>query len=172
MTGKETVVNRALSGDELKKIILADCQRLVDNEGMLSPLVAFGRVGYTITLRLHMDNPYVPNTEITMESAPIAGNLLAGHEELAAIDRAPLAGATDKAEVGAMELERRIDSPNAERLREGMPIPVQTRQQDGTTQMESIAYPKDTFPEVGAGDVKIADVTESAKVAWAVKPTP
>ena len=170
-TGRETVVNRALSGDELKKLILADCQRLVDNEGMLSPIVAFGRVGYTITLRLHMDNPYVPNTEITMESKPATIAQVEASPELVALDRIPLIAPSDKAEIGALELTRNIDSPNAERLREGMSIPVQTKQQDGTTQMEQITYPKDSFPELGPGDVKITDVTEKTREAWPVKPT-
>jgi hypothetical protein len=166
-SGHETVVNRALSGDELKKLILADAQRLVDNEGLLSPHIAYGRIGYTLTLKLHIDNPYIPDSTITAESKPIAGNVIEQRPELAAIESAPLANPSPAAEVGAMELERKIDSPNAERLRESMPIPVIVKQQDGTVSTEQITYPEGSFPELGPGEVMIRDATEMAKQQWA-----
>lgn len=166
-TGRETVVNRALSGDELKKLILADAQRLVDNEGLLSPHIAYGRIGYTLTLKLHIDNPYIPDSVIETASKPIAGNIVEKQPELAAIESAPLASPSPDAEVGSMELERKIDSPNAERLRESMPVPVLVKQQDGTTSTENISYPEGSFPELGPGEVMIRDATEMAKQQWA-----
>jgi hypothetical protein len=165
-TGRETVINRALSGDELKKIILSDCQRLVDNEGMLSPHIAFGRVSYTLTLRIHVDNPSVPASSIEIASRPIAHNIVDKQPELAAIESAPLVNPSPEAEPGAMELTRTIDSPNAERLREGMPIPVVVKGQDGTTTTESIAYPPGSFPELGPGEVMLKDATDMARQQW------
>jgi hypothetical protein len=166
-TGRETVVNRALSGDELKKIILADAQRLVDNEGLLSPHIAFGRIGYTLTLRLHVDNPVVPGMpypNISMASRPMAQDLIAATPELAAVESAPLLNPSPESEVGSMELTREIISPNAERLREGMPVPVLVKGQDGTTTTEQIAYPSD--PELGPGEIMLKDATEMARQQW------
>lgn len=162
-SSRETVVNRPLSGDELKRIILADAQRLVDNEGSLSPHIAYGRVSYTLTLQLHIDNPFVPDTRIEHESRAIAGNIVAEHPELAVIEKAPLLDPSPDASIGGMELTRKIDSPNQERLREGMPIPVHVKQQDGTLSLESISYPADAFPELGPGEVMIRDATEMTK---------
>jgi hypothetical protein len=167
-SSRETVVNRALSGDELKKIILADSQRLVDNEGMLSPHCAFGRVGYTLTLRLHMDNAFASVSEITVASRPASIQQIEANPALAALDSVPLKGASELAEVGALELTRQITSPNAERLREGMPVPVQVKQQDGTIATEQISYPADAFPELGPGDVHIEDKTHEAAAAWGI----
>lgn len=166
-SNKETVVNKALSGDELKKIILADFARLADNEGMLSSCVAFGKVGYSIVLSLHMDNPHVPDTKIELTSKPIAHNLINDdNRELEAIDTAPLPSPSPIAEVGALELTRKIDNPNAERLRNEIPIPVITRGHDGTTQTEQILYPPDHFPELGPGEVMLKDATEMTRAAW------
>jgi hypothetical protein len=166
MTARETVVNRALSGSELKKLILADAQRLVDNEGLLSPHIAFGRVGYTLTLKLHTDNPYVPDSSITMASRGASVQELAARPELSSLEIAPLTLPSPSAEVGAMELTRDITSPNAERLREGMAIPVLVKGQDGTTTTESISYPEGSFPDLPAGEIMIRDSTEMAKQQW------
>ena len=165
-SSRETVVNRPLSGDELKKIILADAARLLDNEGNLSPHIAYGRVGYTLTLALHVDNPFVPDPSITFESRGIAGNIIEKQPELAAIERAPLDSPSPDASVGALTLDRHIDSPNQERLREGMPIPVHVKQQDGTLALEQVTYPPDAFPDLPAGEVMIRDATEMQKAKW------
>jgi hypothetical protein len=157
-SSKEAVVNRALSGDELKKLILADATRLLDNEGLLSPHIAFGRVGYTLTLRLHVDNPFIPDTTITSNTRL--------NKAIPVIEPAPLTAPSSESEVGAMELTRTITSPNAERLRESMPVPVLVRGQDGTTTTESIIYPKDSFPELGPGEMMIQDATEMTRQAW------
>jgi hypothetical protein len=159
-SGKETIVNRALSGGELKRIIMSDAQRLVDNEGLLSEHIAFGRVGYTLTLRIHVDNPSVPDSTIASNTQ--------FNKAIPVIEPAPLLDPSPSAEVGAMELERKIDSPNAERLREGLPIPVLVRQQDSTTTIENIIYPPDSFPELGPGEVMIRDTTEMVKQAWSL----
>lgn len=160
-SSRETVVNRALGGDELKKIILADMERLVANEGLLSHHIAFGRVSYKIRLELIVDNPSLPNQVSHTESRPAGDAEFQANPSVAVIDTpaAVLANRTSSIEAGALELTRNIDSPNAERLRESMPVPVLVKGQDGTTQQEMISYPKDSFPELGPGDMKIADVT-------------
>jgi hypothetical protein len=155
-SSRETVVNKALSGDELKLIILADAQRLVDNEGLLSPHIAFGRVSYVLRLTLHVDNPFIPDSTIEIATKR--------NSAIPVIEPPPLTDPSDAAEVGAMELTRTIDSPNAERLREGLPVPVLTKQQDGTTITEQIKYPPSE--ELGPGEVMLKDATAMARQAW------
>ena len=60
-----------------------------------------------------------------------------------------------------------ITSPNAERIRVGMPVPVITRAQDSTRQVEMIQYPPQ--PELGEGDVTITDTTPAAREAFRAK---
>lgn len=172
-SSRETVVNRALSGTELKKIVLSDMQRLVDNEGLLSDHIAFGRVSYRISLTTFVDDPTTPKSTIDIESRPIAHNLRRRRDDaLEVIEKFPLAEPSTTAEIGQLDLTRVIDSPNAERLREGMPIPVLTRGHDGTTQMENITYPPGSFPETGAGEMMIEDATKMARQRWGlVEPT-
>jgi len=165
-SGRETVVNRALSGGELKKLILADAQRLVDNEGLLSEHIAFGRVSYILSLKLHVDNPFMPDSTIELPSRKAPSDKIAVEPVLEALESAPLTAPSPAAEVAAMELERAITSPNAERLRNSMPVPVQVRQQDSTTTSESIVYPPGSFPEIGPGEVMIRDASAALKAAW------
>lgn len=154
-TGSEKVINKALSGTELKEIIREDCNKLLENEGILSAHVAFGRVAYDITLRLHLDNVYYPESTITMPgSTPLT-------------EKIPLVDPSTDATLGATTLTRTITSPNSERVRVGMAIPVETRQQDSTRQIEMIKYPPQ--PELGEGDVKIEDTTAAAREAFRVK---
>jgi len=155
MSSRETVVNRALSGDEYKKIILADFARLLDNEQMLSPHIAFGRVSHTLRCVIHVDNPHIPDSTITLDSKRA--------NDVPIVDAFPLVNASEVAELGAMELTRQISSPNAERLREGMPIPCHVKQQDGTTSLEQITYPPGSFPDLPPGEVILRDVTEQAR---------
>jgi hypothetical protein len=160
MSSRETVVNRALSGVEYKSILLSDCERLLNNEQLLSPHIAFGRVSHTIRLVIHVDNPHVPESVIELGSVR--------NNNVPLVEAFPLQSPSAMAEVGALQLDRTISSPNAERLREGMPIPVHVRQQDGSVVLEQITYPPGSFPDLPAGEVMIKDVTEQARQQYAL----
>ena len=143
----EKVVNKGLSGEELKKVIADDfINRLLPNEGLLSPYVAFGRFGYTITLKLHLDQPELRD----YPSITVKGG-----------ESVPLTGPLEKPEVAAHTLTRTIDSPNAERVRFGIPIPITKKGLDGTIQQEMVTYPPQ--PELGEGNVKL-DMDQSTVV--------
>lgn len=147
-TSSERVVNKALSGTETKELILKDCQRLVDNEGTLAAHIAFGRVAWTLQLTIHTGNVYYPESTIKLDgSAPS--------------EKLPLVDPPDDSSLGQTTLHRNVTSPNEERVRVGMPIPVETRGQDGTRQTEMIQYPPQ--PELGEGDVSVTDTTPEAK---------
>lgn len=154
-TSTETVVNRALGGNELKSILRADFERLLDGEGLLSHYLAYGRISYDITLRLHLDNPMARESTIAVASKPSAEFLT---------ELSPLTAPSPEAVVGATNISRSIDSPNAERLRHGLPLPVVVRQPDGTVTTEHVKYPPQ--PELGPGNVTMQDASAAARAAW------
>jgi hypothetical protein len=165
MSSRETVVNRALSGSEYKEILRADFSRLLDNEQLLSPHIAFGRVSHRLTLTIHVDNPFVPDSTIHQDSKATRD---ANGEFSSPVESFPLTSPSEANELGATELTRSITSPNAERLREGMPVPVHVKQQDGTTILDHIQYPKDAFPDLPAGEVMLNDITEAARQQYKI----
>ena len=162
-TTNEIVHNKMLSGSELRKIILADTERLLANDGLLSDHIAYGRITYEIIIRKHMDNFMKPEDVSWVSSTPKAG----------VVERGPvLHDPSPEAIVDAQRVTRVIDSPNTERIRTGLPVPVHVTQQDGSTTIESIKYPPQ--PELGKGNVKQDDVTAEARSEWglpAEKPT-
>ena len=178
-TLRETAINKPLTGAELRELLRRDFDRLLANEGSLSNHIAYGRVGYELILRLHTANPLIPIAESQMKSRSPSVTELEGTKnsagveiaeprpELAAVETPPLRnlGAEDESSIGGTTLQRTITSPNAERIREGLPVPVEVRQQDGTKTIERIVYPrsKDMDPD---GAVHIADSTADAKSAF------
>jgi hypothetical protein len=165
-TAREVVPNTKLTGSELKTILRADFERLLDNEGMLSAHIAFGRVSYAINLKMHVDNPFHPESEIAMASRQVGTNLVAADAKLGAIEPVPLADPSLDASVAATKLQRNITSPNAERVRHGLPVPAIRTQQDGTTITEKITYPKESLPDLPDEDVAITDTSAQAAQEW------
>lgn len=168
MTGthRETAQNRPLSGAELRKRIHADCERLLDAEGLLASSVAYGRVSYELVLRLHARPQQEPSVT-RLHSTHVASNVVAqpGNEALAAIVPPPLRGedATD-AVLSAHTVVRQVTSPNAERVRLGLPVPVEVRQQDSTKITQMVKYPPDET--LGEGNVRVEDTTAEARREW------
>jgi hypothetical protein len=154
-TAREVVVNRALSGPELRKIIHAKLDYLMDNEGLLSNYAAFGRVGFSVTLALHLDNPLSPESSIEYVSRNPAVN--EPDALLARVESIPLAEPSAEASLSGSQLDYKIDSPNKERLRHGIPVPVDVKQPDGTVSQQIIPYPPD--PALGDGNLSLRDVT-------------
>jgi len=150
-TANEVISQKPLSATEIKEILRLDLERLLEGEGLLSHYMAYGRISYDLTLRLHMDNPMMPESKVTVTSKPAP----------------PLADPSPEAVASGTNVHRNISSPNAERLRHALPVPVSVKGQDGTTQTEFIKYPPQ--PDLGEGDVTVSDVTKDVKSAW--KPT-
>jgi hypothetical protein len=164
-TSREVVTNTALSGSELRKIVEGDFARLLANECMLQDSMAFGRVSYEITLTLHLDNYLMPTSSSTVRSRPVAQNIVAGthkdsngpRPDLGAVETFPLSNPSDDSLVGAETLERRINSPNEERLRNEFPVPVIVQERDGTKNVKTVRYPKEE--SLGDGNVVVTDTT-------------
>lgn len=162
-SAREITLNTALSGDELRQIILADVPRLLAAEGMLASNTAFGRVSYTLALKLHLDNPFFPSSVTTLPSVPATPQQVEATPALAAIERPPLAPSSTRA-VGGTVAHRDITSPNVERVRLGIPVPVLVEQQDGTKTTERIKYPaSDASDDDG---LRVVDETEARRLGW------
>jgi len=158
-TMRETAINRPLTGTEMRELLRRDFERLLANEGSLSNHIAYGRVAWQIVLRLHTANPVMPLAESHIESRgsdPTTPN----------VETPPLDGTTDadSPSIGGTTLQRTVTRPNYERVREGLPVPVEVRQQDGTKTVEQVVYPKP--PDHGEGDVHVTDTTADAKAAF------
>jgi hypothetical protein len=146
-TTSERVVNRALSGTELQSYLKEVFNKLLANEGLLSPNIAYGRVGGVITLTLHLDNAYFPESKSTIEFG----------------EKIPMKDVTAESEVADQTAEFEMDNPNAERVRLNLPVPVETKQLDGTKQIEHILYPKEAVQDIPPAKVKVENTFEKAK---------
>lgn len=163
-TAREVIANKPLAGDEVRELLRADFERLLDAEGLLSHYMAYGRLGWSLTLALHLDNPMRPEsvTEILSRGAAI------NQPEIAAVEGAPpLANPSEEDIASALTLERTVTSPNVERLRNGLPVTIDVRQQDGTTSQQKVDYPPD--PSLGEGDVTITDHSSEQRAKWGLK---
>lgn len=167
-THAEKVPNRGLSGEEVKALLRQDFERLLANHGLLTAYAAYSRVGWVLDLRLIVDAIVMTDGTISQVSRPPSQQERDKRPELAAVD-APLRVAESRSAVVAGDrLTRRVDSPNAERLRAGLPVTVERRQQDGTRLSEQVTYPPDDSQ--GDGNVTITDATPEARHALGLAP--
>jgi|SRR5580765_2424764 len=148
-TQSERVVNTPLTGSELKSYLLGICQRLLDAEGLLSEHIAFGKVSGNIKLTLKLDNAYFPESTTSIDFKK----------------EDPAAPPSPDNEFGQQTATWTMDNPNAERVRLGLKVPVETKQLDGTKQVEHILYPSD-MEDVPPQQVSIKDTTEQGKREW------
>jgi len=169
-TSRKQVPNTALAGNEVREVIRLRCDELLANFGILAPNIAFSRLAFSIRIDLHVDNAFARDHSIGVDSRPVATNIVAKRPELAAIEAPPLAAPSADSAVLSLTLDSRIDSPNAERVRLGLPVPVVTKAADGTRQVEHVKYPPD--PTLGDADVAIRDSSEEARAAWGLPPMP
>jgi len=160
VTSVETIPNKALSGAEVKRLIMGDCERLIANESLLADHLAYGRISYEVRLTMHIDNQFIPVSVSTIASRPVGLNTLPAMPEMVALEGAPpLNGPSGEAIITAQQVERVIDSPNSERLRMGLPVPADVRQPDGSILTEQIKYPA-TGED---GTVTVKDVSTEAR---------
>ena len=175
--GRESIANTPLAGNEVRDLIMEDTRRMIEAHGLLSSHVAYGRIGYEVIVRLHLANAVFDDMTVStrglhdtsIKSRPIARNIVQDHDELRAIETPPLAGVDEDTSVVLGEkVTRNITSPNAERLRAGLPIPTMVRNQDGSYRTEFVK--REAQPDLGPGDVRIMDDTAAARADWGLPP--
>jgi hypothetical protein len=161
-TVSEKVTNQPLSGTELKEILRQDFDKLLASDGMLADRVAYGRCAYHIRLTLHTGNVYWP--ESTVDCVSDRRGVI--DDEHVVPEKMPLSPAPPDEHFAAHDLSRKIDSPNMERLRTGMPVPIQRKQADGTIITEHVKYPADALEQSEPDRVSINDTTTKAREEW------
>jgi len=145
----EKVVNRPLTGSELKAYLMSICEKLLSAEGLLSEHIAFGKVSGNIKLTLKLDNAYFPESVTSIDFQK----------------EDPSAPPSNDNEFAQQTATWTMDNPNAERVRLGLKVPVETKQLDGTRQIEHILYPSD-MEELPPQQVEIRDTTVEGKKEW------
>lgn len=161
-TSNETIPNRKLSGLEVKECLRQDFNRMLDQDGLLAHHMAFGRIGYEIVVKLHLDNPMYLEHKMRVGSVK--------NKSKPEVDAAPLPNPSKEAVVVGSKLENLIDSPNKERVSRGMEVPVTYRDPNtGRTVEKGIKYDKGVLGNDVEDNVKITDVTEQTKAEWELK---
>ncbi len=136
----EFIINRPLSGQELRKVIMADVDDMLGRDGLFTGHIAFGRVAYDVEIHVHMVNPSYPehNLKLTAPSTVTSGGVLEGAP--------PLARAVDSGEgIVARTRKRTIESPNLTRIANGLPISASTTH-EGQPVTRELHYEKGDFP--------------------------
>lgn len=164
-TSKELVTNKPLAGAEIAKIVQADVARVMQNSGLFSGQIAYGRISWDIRVILHMDNPAYPTATEIVQSKPYPKDITDHAPELAAVESFPLRDTTADAYLAADNLHRDIQSPNAARVEHGLPVTVTRRGQNSETKEEQIVYPTDALDDApnSNGPATITDVTDQVK---------
>lgn len=156
---------RMLSATEIVKLIDADWERLKQEFGELHSGAAYGRITWRIRLEFGLAVPGNLRPFIETKSRRIAHNLVSQNEALAAVEDHPLKGADG---VASVELERRVTSPNLERIRNEIPIPTTVSQRDGTHSIQPVTYPKPAPGEPGYGDGDMTVTDHSLEAATSI----
>lgn len=145
-TAKEIVENRPLTGTELQTIIRNDFETMLSKQPMLNGIMAFGRVSYEVTLKIHIDNPSHPHHVFMHKSRPatVAEKIESPSKE--ALEPFPLTGPSDDSLIMATETSHVIQSPNRARVEDGLPVSISVRNQGGHLEEKQVQYPAEQLP--------------------------
>lgn len=157
----EKVENRRLSGIELRKIIENHVSKMLLMDGMLAGHAGYGRVGFEVVIKLHLDNICYPEHVIKVRSQK---NTTGGPP----IEYAPLSNPTDQSVVVGLKHTKKIDNPNKERIKNGLPIPIErVSKTTGHIEQAEIKYdPADVGLDKDPDDAVDEDVTKKVKSEW------
>jgi hypothetical protein len=167
-TNRELVKNSPLSGTELKQIILRDVESILSSDGLLASQIAYSRVAYDVTVRIHTDNPSNLENVVRVPSKPRPADNVA-EAAIEAGPSLPPATTSNKQQVSGAKRTRNIVSPNSARVEHSLPITVQRLGQDGHLKDEQVKYP----PEAAEPDPSLVtdtDITEETRREFGVGP--
>lgn len=137
---------KPLTGAELRQIIMKDIGTILDGDGMLATHIAYGRIGYDVTVKLHSSRLVDPTWQNKTTSRKPTVQDSENNPALEALDAFPLSNPEEDAIAAGTTRSREIDSPNAARIFAGLPISAVMREADGEIVEKSIHY---TFEEAG-----------------------
>lgn len=120
-TGKEQIENRALTGAELKQILIKDFTNMLERDAMFANRLSYERASYRIKVQLFLPLPQYPEHNAAVSSINPPRN---EKDEKKKLLTSPPVG--QSATMG-MQRSRVIDSPNLARLTHGLPITISRR---------------------------------------------
>lgn len=145
--GQEVQPQKALTGEELKKIVLNNVSSMLDMDGMLAGHVAYGRVAFDVTIKFHTNRPVEPTWDNKTVSRKPTVQELEKFPELGALETFPLKNPPEDAVTMGRKRKREITSPNTARIENALPIDVITRDQGGQIIEKKILYETSDLPD-------------------------
>lgn len=140
---------KPLTGVELRQIIMKDVGAVLDGDGMLATHIAYGRIAYDVTVKLHSSRPIDPTWQNKTTSRKATVQESDNNPALAALDTFPLINPEEDAVTVGVTRSREITSPNVARIFAEIPISAVIRESDGEIREKDIMY---TLEDVGHPD--------------------
>lgn len=154
---QETIPNKPLNGIEIRDLMMRDLEKMLANDCMVSDNLAYGRISWKLRYSLNFDNPVLQNSEISYATRPHAHN---DPNKIDQLEAFPLEKPSTEAVFSSSEAERNVESPNAERLRAGIPVEVQTIDDEGKRVGKLVQY--ENSPD-NPDTLSIRDVTDEER---------
>ena len=150
--------NRALTGAELRQVILNDVTDILNGDGMMGSHIAYRRVSYLVTIKVMTDNPMLPDGSWTIKtkSKKSTPQQIEESASMEAVEVHPLAGERTEhhLDLGA-ERKRVVESPNVTRINNGLPVTITARGSDGETKELQATYEPNMFIEGALNDENV-----------------
>ncbi len=134
-TSQEVVRQKMLNGKELKEVLLNRLQESLAMDPMFQEHLAYGRLDWTVQITLKMDNMNYKEHKVQSKGREGDGEIGAG------------------AETQEFKIEDGFTSPNAARVQNGLPVPIDVRQ-GGRTEEKGIQYDKNSAPKAPVAPVQ------------------
>lgn len=146
----EAQPNKALSGKELRNLMVKDFSDMLDQDTMLASHIAYRQVAYSISSKIMLSNPIIPDWTNKVKSKKSTANQVEESEALTAVEAFPLKRTADDEPVNiGVERTRQIVSPNQSRIENELPVPITRRTPDGDSVEDSVVYEKASLPDDG-----------------------
>ena len=143
----EQVANRPLGGREALECIVNDVRAILEKDGFFAPYVAYGRLAYEVTIKIHMANPLTPEHTVRVRSrAKPEEPAIEGPPPLVLVPD-PLTHEEPENVVLAVERSREIQSPNVARIANNLPITVTVHTGQGNLKTRELHYDPATLSE-------------------------
>lgn len=137
MTANEVVRQKMLNGKELKEVLLNKLQESLAIDPMFQEHMAYGRLQWTVQITLQMDNPNYKEHKIEAKGTESPEETRPGE--------AGRNGAIVTEGTVELKVEDGFTSPNAARVQNGLPVPIEVRQ-GGKTEAKEVRYDKGSAP--------------------------
>lgn len=144
------IPNKMLTGDELAKIVVKECEEMLKRDCLFNANAAYKRAAFTLHLTVDLGYPHPADHKVI--SFVGKGGIIEGEAPLKEI------GEDESVHFQSTETRIELDNPNLARVQHGLPIKL-------TEKLPQVALPQSGIPEEDASaDVGSADPFPKFKV--------